>query len=99
MKLSTGAILAFASLAFSTPVPDADTGLVKRATNAFATGTKISIEGSTAYFAGTNSYWLSFLNSASDVDQTMKNVQASGLKVLRVWGKKLFSAIDNNLTV
>jgi len=86
MKLSTGAILAFASLALSTPVPDGESSLVKRATNAFATGTKINIEGSTNYFAGTNSYWISFLDNAADVDQTMKNIQASGLKVLRVWG-------------
>jgi mannan endo-1,4-beta-mannosidase len=88
MKLSTAAVLAFAGLAFSSPVPDSETGLAKRASNAFASGTKINIEGSTRYFAGTNSYWISFLNDAGDVDQTMKNIAASGLKVLRVWGKE-----------
>jgi mannan endo-1,4-beta-mannosidase len=89
MKYSIGAVLTFASLAFSTPVPDENASLVKRATNAFAVGTKINIEGDTTYFAGTNSYWISYLNNAADVDQTMKNIQASGLKVLRVWGRAI----------
>ena len=87
MKFSASAILAFASIAFATPVPDASTGLQKRATNAFAVGTRFNIEGSTNYFVGSNSYWISYLSNPADVDQTMAHLQASGLKVLRVWGK------------
>lgn len=80
--------MAFVGLALSTSTQNHESsGIAKRATNAFAVGTKINIDGSTNYFVGTNSYWISFLNDAGDVDQAMKNMAASGLKVLRVWGK------------
>lgn len=98
MKFSTSAILAFASFVLTSPVPDESTGLSKRATNAFAVGTRINIEGSTNYFVGSNSYWISYLNSAADVDQTMKNLQASGLKVLRVWGKTGLQEMGKSLS-
>lgn len=92
MKFSTSAILAFANIAFASPVPDASSSsLVKRATNAFAVGTRFNIEGSTNYFVGSNSYWISYLSNPADVDQTMAHLQASGLKVLRVWGKNPIS--------
>ncbi|KFY29514.1 hypothetical protein V493_02314 [Pseudogymnoascus sp. VKM F-4281 (FW-2241)] len=87
MKVTLAGLLAFVSLALSTTTPNHESsGIAKRATNAFAVGTKINIDGSTKYFVGTNSYWISFLNDAGDVDQAMKNMAASGLKVLRVWG-------------
>jgi mannan endo-1,4-beta-mannosidase len=86
MKFQSSILLAFASAALSSPVPEESSQLSKRATNAFAVGTKINIDGSTNYFVGSNSYWISYLNSASDVDFTMSHVAASGLKVLRVWG-------------
>lgn len=49
-------------------------------------GTRFSIDGVTKYFAGTNSYWISFLTNDADVDLAMGNIAKSGLKVLRVWG-------------
>lgn len=49
-------------------------------------GTKFSIDGETKYFAGTNSYWISFLTNNTDVDLVMGNIAKSGLKILRVWG-------------
>ncbi|KAK0715565.1 glycoside hydrolase superfamily [Lasiosphaeris hirsuta] len=49
-------------------------------------GTRFSIDGVTKYFAGTNSYWISFLTNNKDVDTVMDNIAASGLKILRVWG-------------
>lgn len=55
---------------------------VKSTTN----GTKFSIDGETKYFAGTNSYWISFLTNNADVDLAMGNIAKSGLKILRVWG-------------
>jgi mannan endo-1,4-beta-mannosidase len=87
MKFTISAALAVASFVAATPVPD-ESGLVKRATNAFAVGSKFNIDGSTNYFVGSNSYWISYLNSVADIDQTMAHVAASGLKVLRVWGKQ-----------
>ena len=49
-------------------------------------GTQFTINGETGYFAGTNSYWISFLTNNADVDTVMSQLQSSGLKVLRVWG-------------
>jgi mannan endo-1,4-beta-mannosidase len=51
-----------------------------------ADGTRFSIDGKTGYFAGTNSYWISFLTNNGDVDTVMDHLSASGLKILRVWG-------------
>ena len=89
MKLASAALLAFFGLTIASPTSNSESSsIVKRAANAFAVGTKINIDGSTKYFVGTNAYWISFLNDAGDVDQAMKNIAASGLKVLRVWGKR-----------
>lgn len=49
-------------------------------------GTSFTIDGETAYLAGSNSYWVSMLTNDADVDLTMTNFAASGLKILRVWG-------------
>jgi len=60
--------------------------LQKRATFPSASGLKFNIDGSTSYYAGTNSYWIGFLTSNADVDTVMSHLKSSGLKVLRVWG-------------
>ncbi|KAK7421669.1 hypothetical protein QQZ08_009843 [Neonectria magnoliae] len=49
-------------------------------------GTKFTIDGVTKYFAGTNCYWCSFLPLKSDAETVMSHLEASGLKILRVWG-------------
>ncbi|KAF6813685.1 endo-beta-1,4-mannanase [Colletotrichum plurivorum] len=51
-----------------------------------ASGTRFTIDGQTKYFAGSNSYWISFLTNNADVDLVMDNVAKSGLKIFRVWG-------------
>ncbi|OHW95211.1 endo-beta-mannosidase protein [Colletotrichum incanum] len=51
-----------------------------------ASGTKFIIDDQTKYFAGSNSYWISFLTNNADVDLVMSNVAKSGLKIFRVWG-------------
>ncbi|KAL2201936.1 fungal cellulose binding domain-containing protein [Sarocladium strictum] len=56
-------------------------------------GTKFTIDGKTKYFAGTNSYWISFLSNTADVDKALNEVAASGLKILRVWG---FNDVTSN---
>ncbi|KAH7304727.1 mannan endo-1,4-beta-mannosidase 1 [Stachybotrys elegans] len=54
----------------------------------FATtnGTHFTIDGRSEYLVGTNAYWLPFLTNNADVDLTMDQLQASGIKVLRTWG-------------
>ncbi|KAK3935804.1 glycoside hydrolase superfamily [Diplogelasinospora grovesii] len=49
-------------------------------------GTRFSIDSQTAYLAGTNSYWIGFLTSNTDVDSVLDHISTSGLKILRVWG-------------
>ncbi|KAF2201938.1 endo-1,4-beta-mannosidase [Delitschia confertaspora ATCC 74209] len=64
-----------------------------------ATGTKFTIDGVTKYYAGTNSYWIGFLTSNSDVDTIMSHLQTSGLKILRVWGFNDVKTIPGSGTV
>jgi len=40
---------------------------------------------STLGFVGTNAYWLPSLNSDEDIDFTLGNMSAAGIKVIRTW--------------
>ncbi|KAJ4399255.1 hypothetical protein N0V85_006072 [Neurospora sp. IMI 360204] len=51
-----------------------------------AIGTRVSIDGETRYFAGTNSYWIGFLTNNRDVDTVLDHISSSGLRILRIWG-------------
>lgn len=53
---------------------------------AVANGTRFTIDGQTAYFAGSNSYWIGFLTNNNDVDTVLDHISQSGLKILRIWG-------------
>ena len=57
------------------------------------------IDGTTAYFTGTNAYWISFLTNSADVDLVMSHLRSSGLKVLRVWGFNDVNATPGSGTV
>ncbi|KAJ0279255.1 hypothetical protein Brms1b_008594 [Colletotrichum noveboracense] len=61
-----------------------------------ASGTRFTIDGQTKYFAGSNSYWISFLTNNADVDLVMDNVAKSGLKIFRVWGFNDVNTIPGN---
>ncbi|KDR77603.1 hypothetical protein GALMADRAFT_224892 [Galerina marginata CBS 339.88] len=41
--------------------------------------------GSVLQFVGTNAYWLAALNSDEDIDFTLGNMSAKGIKVVRTW--------------
>lgn len=97
MRFFSAIILAFIGLTIATPIAREDElidrtdenlgpSLDKRATIPSVSGLKFNIDGTTAYFAGTNSYWLAFLTNNADVDLVMSHLKSSGLKVLRVWG-------------
>jgi hypothetical protein len=53
-------------------------------------GLKFTIDGNATYFAGSNSYWISFLTNDADVDLVMSHLNIANLKVLRVWGSAIF---------
>ena len=36
-------------------------------------------------FVGTNAYWLPYLNSDDDVRNTLANMSANGISVVRTW--------------
>lgn len=49
---------------------------------------------STLDFVGTNAYWLPALNSDQDIDFTLGNISAAGVKVVRTWAfNGVFSAL------
>ncbi|THV04866.1 glycoside hydrolase [Dendrothele bispora CBS 962.96] len=56
-------------------------------------GTKFELDGKPFAFVGANSYWLPLLTSKEDVRATFREMQASGVKVLRTWG---FNAINGS---
>jgi hypothetical protein len=37
-------------------------------------------------FVGTNAYWLPTLNNDQDIDNTLANIAANKIKVVRIWG-------------
>ena len=97
MRFLRAAVVAFIGFTMATPVPmeddlverasaDVESSIEKRATIPSVSGLKFNIDGTTKYFAGTNSYWIGFLTNNADVDLVMSHISASGLKVLRVWG-------------
>ncbi len=49
-------------------------------------GTLFNIDGVSKYYAGTNSYWISFLTNNADVDLALDQLAGAGLRILRVWG-------------
>jgi mannan endo-1,4-beta-mannosidase len=75
-------LLAFGMAPLATALPTAPSATVFPSTN----GTRFTIDNQTAYFAGTNSYWLPFLTSNKDVDSVLDHISTSGLRILRVWG-------------
>ncbi|KAH7316889.1 fungal cellulose binding domain-containing protein [Stachybotrys elegans] len=79
----------------TTRAPTSTRTSVSPGATGFATtsGTKFTIGGQTKYFAGTNSYWISFLANRADVDKALDDVANSGLKILRVWG---FNDVTSN---
>jgi len=49
-------------------------------------------------FVGTNAYWLPALNSDEDIDFTLGNMSAAGVKVVRTWAfNGVFSALLSTL--
>ncbi|KAH7029052.1 cellulase [Microdochium trichocladiopsis] len=51
-----------------------------------ASGTKFQLDGEDFYFAGSNAYYLPFLQNATDVDAGLAAAKAAGLSVIRTWG-------------
>ncbi|KAI1077393.1 carbohydrate-binding module family 1 [Whalleya microplaca] len=69
------------------------TGSIVAAEFPSVNGTMFNIDGTTKYFAGTNSYWISFLTNNADVDKTLDELADSGHKILRIWG---FNDVTSN---
>ncbi|KAL4892824.1 putative mannan endo-1,4-beta-mannosidase A-1 [Aspergillus ambiguus] len=67
--------------ASATPTPSPGDGSF-----ASTNGLQFTIDGETAYFAGSNSYWIGFLTNNDDVDLVFSHMKESGLRILRVWG-------------
>ncbi|KAF9052628.1 glycoside hydrolase family 5 protein [Panaeolus papilionaceus] len=49
-------------------------------------------------FVGTNAYWLSALNSDEDIDFTLGNISATGIRVVRTWAFNDVEKIPENGT-
>ncbi|KAI1807039.1 carbohydrate-binding module family 1 [Daldinia bambusicola] len=69
-----------AAISTTDAVPSAATSFAK------TDGLLFNIDGETKYYAGTNSYWISFLTNNADVDKTLDQLKAAGHKILRIWG-------------
>ncbi|KAI9051761.1 hypothetical protein LZ554_004029 [Drepanopeziza brunnea f. sp. 'monogermtubi'] len=51
----------------------------------YAQGPNFMLDGEPFLFAGSNAYWLPFINSPADVEQTLKEARRAGQKVIRTW--------------
>jgi mannan endo-1,4-beta-mannosidase len=87
------ALYVLSLLSVATALPSSQTHTARAASIATADGTRFTIDGQTAYFAGTNSYWIGFLTNNNDVDTVLDHISSSGLKILRVWG---FNDVKSN---
>jgi len=59
---------------------------------------QFTVNGSEFRFIGTNAYWLPFLNSDEDISNTLANMSASGITVVRTWGFNDVTSIPTNGT-
>lgn len=64
-------MLAAAAVASAIPA-----SVAPRASYVTTSGREFNIDGTTGYFMGTNTYWISFLTDNDDVDLVMKDVAA-----------------------
>ncbi|KAG8893871.1 hypothetical protein FRB99_001669 [Tulasnella sp. 403] len=53
---------------------------------AYAEGGDFKVNGKKFFFAGTNAYWLSQLNTEADIVKTLTDIANKGVKVVRTWG-------------
>lgn len=49
-------------------------------------GQEFLLDDEKFYFAGANSYWISFTAELSDVSKTLDEAKSAGLRVVRTWG-------------
>ncbi|PPQ66080.1 hypothetical protein CVT26_010822 [Gymnopilus dilepis] len=61
-------------------------------------GPHFMLNGSRFDFIGTNAYWLPTLNSEEDIDFTLGNISARGIKVVRTWAFNDVTTIPENGT-
>ncbi|KAF8323771.1 glycoside hydrolase [Clavulina sp. PMI_390] len=80
LSLLVGAASVQASTGSSSTSLGAPAGFVQ------ARGQEFVLDGKPFYFAGANSYWISFIANLSDVSKTMDEAKAAGLHVIRTWG-------------
>lgn len=87
-KTVVTALAAWATLAQAALVEsyEGSSALSSRASYVTKSGLFFNIDDTVKYFAGTNSYWIEFFTSNTDVDLVITHLQTSGIKVLRVWG-------------
>jgi len=62
----------------ATPTTPVDSGFVK------SQGGKFTLDGKPFHYVGTNAYWLQLLNK-EDLNRTMHDIAALGIKVVRTW--------------
>ncbi|KLU81389.1 mannan endo-1,4-beta-mannosidase 1 [Magnaporthiopsis poae ATCC 64411] len=86
LSVTTALLLSLAASAAGSLVEKREIAVAANSTFPSVDGLRFKIDGATKYYAGTNSYWISFLENPADVDLVLDNLVRSGLKVLRIWG-------------
>ena len=79
-------LVSILSLSAAVAALPATTDLAARASISKTDGLKFNIDGTTKYYAGTNSYWVPFMTNDNDVGVIMGHLATSGQKILRIWG-------------
>jgi len=63
-----------------------------------SSGGQFQLNGSTFKFVGTNAYWLQALNTEADIQKTLSDIAATGIKVVRTWAFNDVETIPENGT-
>jgi len=96
MKFFTVLLLVACALLASASTP---TKTVKRTDSSqfvSTDGTKFTVNGSEFAWIGTNAYWLQALNTEQDIINTLSNISALGITVVRTWAFNDVTAIPED---
>ncbi|KAH6918595.1 beta-mannase [Coprinopsis sp. MPI-PUGE-AT-0042] len=94
------ALSALAALAYAKPPARASLTARQATSNiSFVStqGSQFTVNGSPLGFVGTNAYWLHTL-SEEDIDYTLGNISAAGIKVVRTWAFNDVTTVPENGT-
>ncbi|KAJ8589720.1 glycoside hydrolase [Rhizopogon salebrosus TDB-379] len=100
MKLLSWVPLLFSTLLATAAAATPSRTATRRGSSSFVStnGPEFTVNGSAFKYIGTNAYWLPTLNTNEDIWNTLANISALGIKVVRLWAFNDVDTIPENGT-